>query len=130
MRVQQGDGTQQCCQLAQSFRVGFEISSGPNGSVDASALCERQLVKPILVIYATREGHTRHVAEHVGAKLDELNRSFVLVDAAHVPHDFSMRDYSGAIVGASLHAGKHEPEMVNSTPLKPLLRGGAPWFFP
>jgi menaquinone-dependent protoporphyrinogen oxidase len=70
------------------------------------------MMKPILVIYATREGHTRHIAEHVGAKLDEQNRSFVSMDAAHVPHDFSLGDYSGAIVGASLHAGKHEPEMV------------------
>ena len=69
-------------------------------------------MKPILVIYATREGHTRHIAQHIGARLCEQNQPFVLMDAAHSPHDLSVGDYSGAIVAASLHAGKHEPEMV------------------
>jgi menaquinone-dependent protoporphyrinogen oxidase len=70
-------------------------------------------MKPILVIYATREGHTRRIAEHVGALLDARQCTFELVDAAHLPQGFSLTNYGAAIVGASLHTGKHEPEMVN-----------------
>jgi menaquinone-dependent protoporphyrinogen oxidase len=69
-------------------------------------------MKPVLLIYATREGHTRRIAEHVGALLSAQQRTFELVDAAHVPPGFSLANYSSAIVSASLHAGKHETEMV------------------
>ncbi len=69
-------------------------------------------MKPILVIYATREGHTRHIAEHVGALLGAHQRTFELVDAAHLPQGFSLVKYCATIVSASLHAGKHEAEMV------------------
>ena len=69
-------------------------------------------MKPILLIYATREGHTRHIAEHLGVLLKAHERTFELVDAAHLPQEFSLEKYCAAIVSASLHAGKHEPEMV------------------
>jgi menaquinone-dependent protoporphyrinogen oxidase len=70
------------------------------------------VMKPILVIYATREGHTQRIAEHIRALLDSRQRTSELVDAAHLPQGFSLTNYSAAIVGASLHTGKHEPEMV------------------
>ncbi len=69
-------------------------------------------MKPILLIYATREGHTRRIAEHMGNRLAAQQRTFELVDAAHLPPVFSFEKYSSAIVSASLHSGKHEPEMV------------------
>lgn len=69
-------------------------------------------MKPILLIYATREGHTRHIAEHLGALLKTHQRTFELVDAAQLPEGFSLERYCAAVVSASLHAGKHEPEMV------------------
>jgi menaquinone-dependent protoporphyrinogen oxidase len=69
-------------------------------------------MKPILLIYATRQGHTRHIAEHLGALLDNHQRTFELVDAAQLAEGFSLGKYCAAIASASLHAGKHEPEMV------------------
>ena len=58
-------------------------------------------MKPILIIYATREGHTRHIAEHLGATLSARQRSFELIDAAHIPDGLSLTDYSAAILSAS-----------------------------
>jgi menaquinone-dependent protoporphyrinogen oxidase len=69
-------------------------------------------MKPLLVIYATREGHTRRIAEHVGSTLEAQGRPLELVDAAHLPSDFDLGNYGGAIVAASLHAGKHQAEIV------------------
>jgi menaquinone-dependent protoporphyrinogen oxidase len=69
-------------------------------------------MKPILLIYATREGHTRHIAEHLGALLAAHQRTFELVDAAQLPEEFLLAKYCAAILSASLHAGKHESEMV------------------
>ena len=54
-------------------------------------------MKPILLIYATREGHTRRIAEHVGALLAAQQRTFELVDAAHLPSGFSLAKYGSAI---------------------------------
>ena len=85
----------------------------PPGAV-ARIVQHRKLsaMKPVLVIYATREGHTRHIAEDVGETLGARQFSFDVIDAARIPTGLSLKNYSGAIVGASLHLGKHEPEIV------------------
>ena len=69
-------------------------------------------MKPVLVVYATREGQTRHIAEHLGAALVARQNPSAVLDAAHIPPGFTLTDYAGAMVCASLHMGKHEPEMV------------------
>ena len=63
------------------------------------------------VFYATREGHTRKVAERIAA---DLRTRGVLVDVMDVrecpPPDWSK--YSTACLAASVHLGHHEKEMV------------------
>lgn len=68
-------------------------------------------MKPVLVIYATREGHTRHIAEHLETALAAQRHPCDVMDAAHIPKGLSLTKYSAAIIGASVHGGKHEPEM-------------------
>lgn len=72
-------------------------------------------MNPILVLYATREGHTLHIANHIlqslfmaGLPVEERNAA-ALVDEEE-PLD--LRGYSAAILAASVHRGRHEPEMV------------------
>ena len=69
-------------------------------------------MKPVLVIYATREGQTRHIAEHLGTALGVKQHPCQLIDAAHIPKGFTLTEYSAAIVCASLHMGKYEAEMA------------------
>ena len=68
--------------------------------------------KPILVLYATREGHTRRIAEHLAATIRARYLSAEVVDARQLPPGFSLDSYEAAILTASVHLGKHEPEMV------------------
>ncbi len=69
--------------------------------------------EPILVVYATREGHTRTVAEHVAATLRARGRAVDVLDAAHVPPEgLELAGRPGVVLAASVHLGRHEREMV------------------
>jgi menaquinone-dependent protoporphyrinogen oxidase len=69
-------------------------------------------MKSILVIYATRDGHTRRIAEHICAVLGSRQLSADLRNAVDVPREFSVEEYSAAIVCASVHLGRHEKEIT------------------
>ncbi len=70
-------------------------------------------MKQVLVVYATREGHTRRIAEHVAATVRGRGHTADVVDAANPPAGFSLDPYAGAVVAASVHVGKHEKEIVH-----------------
>ena len=70
-------------------------------------------MRTVAVLYATREGQTRRIAEHVAATL--RTRGFlvdVLEIAQDLPADFGLTRYAASVVAASVHVGKHEREMV------------------
>ena len=69
-------------------------------------------MKPILVLYATREGHSGRIAEHLAAAVRARGLSAQIVDAAHVSTGFTLDAYSAAIVAASVHRQRHEPETI------------------
>ncbi len=69
-------------------------------------------MNPYLVIYATREGHTARIAEHLRETMEKRGMAVQLVDAAHLPENFRLADYQGALIAASVHSGKHEREMT------------------
>lgn len=65
-----------------------------------------------LVLYATREGQTRKIAEYVGSAIRSLDAEADVIDAARLQDGLDLKSYDGAILAASLHMGRHEPEMV------------------
>lgn len=69
-------------------------------------------MKPVLVLYATREGHTRHIGEYLASAVRARGLSADLMDAAKIPPEFSFDAYNAAILTASVHREQHEKEMV------------------
>ena len=67
-------------------------------------------MKPIGVVYATREGQTRKVAEYVAARLREQGLQTEVMNLADRP-DVELTRYAAAVLAASVHYGKHEREM-------------------
>jgi menaquinone-dependent protoporphyrinogen oxidase len=65
-----------------------------------------------LIMYATREGQTRRIAEHIAAGLTTLHIEVEQHDVktSREPIDWSRYDW--ACLAASVHAGHHEPEMI------------------
>lgn len=63
------------------------------------------------VFYATREGHTRKVAERIAADLRTRGALVDVFDVRECPPP-EWRKYSTACLAASVHLGRHEKEMV------------------
>lgn len=71
-----------------------------------------QVMNPIALIYATREGQTRKIAGHIAEILHTRGIATRLVDAKELAEPFSLADCSAAILLASVHGGRHEHEMI------------------
>lgn len=69
-------------------------------------------MKSFLVLYATQEGQTKRIADHVGARLRENGLSCDVSNVKQLPADFSLTNYDAAILAASVHIGKHQREMA------------------
>ena len=65
-----------------------------------------------LVLYASTHGHTAKIAARVA---DAIERAGVVVDLRRVGRkvDISPSDYDAVVVGASIHAGHHQREIVD-----------------
>jgi menaquinone-dependent protoporphyrinogen oxidase len=68
---------------------------------------------PIIVLYATREGHTKRVAEYIVKASRSLSSPITVLDVNNLPNGLCLTAYAGVIIAASVHGGKHEPEIVN-----------------
>jgi menaquinone-dependent protoporphyrinogen oxidase len=66
----------------------------------------------VVVFYATREGHTRRIADHIAGELRArtINVDVYDVSTLHEPIDWPA--YAIACAAASVHIGRHEPEMI------------------
>lgn len=69
-------------------------------------------MKPLVVFYATREGQTRRIAEHMVDRFHKHGHQAQVLDVAQAPTPFDFGNYSAAVLAASVHIGQHEPEMV------------------
>lgn len=69
-------------------------------------------MKPVAVFYATREGQTQRIAGHVAERLlsSGIETDLRNLLAGADPGDLCR--YSGIILAASVHGGRHEREMV------------------
>ena len=69
-------------------------------------------MKPIGVFFATREGHTHKIAERVAEDLRKRGFQAGVNNLRDDAAAIRPSDYAGVILAASVHAGAHEPEMV------------------
>jgi menaquinone-dependent protoporphyrinogen oxidase len=69
-------------------------------------------MKPIGIFYATREGHTARIADHLADVLRAQGWRVRVCNVRESPANLNLSDYRAAILAASVHTGEHEPEMV------------------
>jgi len=69
-------------------------------------------MRPILVLYATREGQTTRIVRYLADTLLAHGAQVELLDARKIPAGFSLENYSVAVIAAPVHIEKHAKEIV------------------
>jgi len=69
-------------------------------------------MKTLGIFYATRHGHARRVAQHVADYFRAHGFEAEVWSVLNVPDSLDLSRYAAVVVTASVHAGKHEPEMI------------------
>lgn len=70
-------------------------------------------MNPILIIYATREGHTKLVAEYLADRIRSRVLPVAVLDVRKLQGGFSLTHHPAAVIAASVHVGKHEREAID-----------------
>lgn len=84
----------------------------------------------LLIVYATRDGHTAKIARYLAESLGKLDHSVRVadLDADTVPE--RLDDYDGIVVGSSVHCARHEAAAVRfATARRDALRSRPSAFF-
>jgi menaquinone-dependent protoporphyrinogen oxidase len=69
-------------------------------------------MKRLLIIYATREGHTHRVIERLAQTLRSRGIFVEVANALELQGQLDLRTYEGVILAGSVHLGRHEPELI------------------
>jgi menaquinone-dependent protoporphyrinogen oxidase len=67
----------------------------------------------VIVLFATREGQTRKIVDHIATELVGRGLEVDVYNVAEVESLPVLDGYAAAILAASLHLGRYEREMVN-----------------
>jgi menaquinone-dependent protoporphyrinogen oxidase len=67
----------------------------------------------LAIIYATSEGQTRKIAEHIAGVARGHGHTVEVVDVKQVPKGFALEVFDAAIIGASIHAGQYPAAIVD-----------------
>jgi menaquinone-dependent protoporphyrinogen oxidase len=62
-------------------------------------------MKKVLIVYATKEGQTKKIADVIAGELAEKDFAVYLSDASQILEQNHVESYDGVLVGASIHAG-------------------------
>jgi len=89
----------------------------------------KEVAMKAAIFYATREGHGKHVAEHIAESLREQRFDVDVCNVKDSPELIDTQPYQAAFVVASVHLGRHEREIVRfvKSHRLDLVRLGAPF---
>lgn len=62
----------------------------------------------IALLYGTTEGQTATVSERMADVFRDAGHEPTLIHAEHLPAGFTLGAYDAAVIGASIHGGKHQ----------------------
>ena len=92
--------------MARGSRVGRGTRLAPHRGM---ATINRSIICEVPVFFATSEGQTRRIAKRIASVLHDLGLDSRAIDIAEPDASaIDWRHVRGALVGASIHAGRHQ----------------------
>ncbi len=67
----------------------------------------------VLLAYGSEEGQTAKIAERIADELRRQNIDVDLINCRAVSRDFVLQGYDAAMIGASIHMGRHQRYVVD-----------------
>jgi len=67
----------------------------------------------VLIVYATSEGQTANIAHEIAGALRARGHDLLVRRVADLPAAEPLERYDAIAVGSSIHAGNHDPSVVN-----------------
>lgn len=86
-------------------------------------------MQPILIAYASREGHTHRIADHIVQIVTGRGHEAALLNVFDLHQPVDLGEFGAAILAASIHAGLHEDAMVRFVKLNRLALEALPTAF-
>ena len=83
----------------------------------------------VLIIYATTEGQTRKISEHVADQLREAGHEVALRHCADWQSDFHIGEFDRVILAGSVHQKRHQRELEIFVPAHLSELAGKPTLF-
>jgi menaquinone-dependent protoporphyrinogen oxidase len=77
-----------------------------------SDLVSLKLVKPVAVLYATREGHTRRIADALAHGLVKHGLQASIIDLGRQPASEDLDRYGAVVLASPVHMGQYAAEVV------------------
>jgi menaquinone-dependent protoporphyrinogen oxidase len=69
-------------------------------------------MKPLLILYGTREGHTRRIAEHVASAATRSGVTAICRDVETLGGEIDFSSFTAIVLAGSIHAGKYPAKLV------------------
>ncbi|HEX2878048.1 MAG TPA: flavodoxin domain-containing protein [Polyangiaceae bacterium] len=69
-------------------------------------------MKPLLILYGTREGHTRRIAEHVASTATRSGVPAICRDVETLGGEIDFNSFAAIVLAGSIHAGKYPAKLV------------------
>ncbi len=69
-------------------------------------------MESVLVIYASKQGQTKKIAENIGAHLKQHGYRIDIKGIDDVTDEFEIKEYDGIIIGASVHASGYSKRLI------------------
>jgi menaquinone-dependent protoporphyrinogen oxidase len=66
-----------------------------------------------LLVYGSDHGQTAKIAKHIAKIVRDKGHTVVLVPGNELPAGFSLDEFAGVIIGASIHTAKHQKYIVD-----------------
>ncbi len=67
----------------------------------------------VLIVYATTEGQTRKIAQHIAARSRDLSHEVTICDSGAVTRRLDIKEFDAVFIAGSVHQERHQDSIID-----------------